>query len=249
MRTASRALLDNPHKTHGAVVGGLPGHPSTERPLWRWDTDSTTNKPYLLVLTQTAPDWTHLVEQYGWPHADGEHIRTRDYTPLLDHIDTGREFAFRVTANPVRNAQSRKPASGTDQNTPRTQLSPRTAHRTPAHQLSWFLSRTSRWGFDIPPAPVPASADTPADASMPPAPDVRLLQPRRLSFHKNPRPRQGQGKTKPVVLHVATFEGRMRVTDPDALVRTLLTGLGPAKAYGCGLLTLAPLPGTPVGKE
>ncbi|WP_413807637.1 type I-E CRISPR-associated protein Cas6/Cse3/CasE [Streptomyces sp. OE57] len=37
---------------------------------------------------------------------------------------------------------------------------------------------------------------------------------------------------------IATFRGRPRVTDPDAL----LTGIGPAKGYGQGLLTLAPLP-------
>ncbi|CAM5647175.1 hypothetical protein STENM327S_06149 [Streptomyces tendae] len=39
----------------------------------------------------------------------------------------------------------------------------------------------------------------------------------------------------------ATFEGRLHATDPDALRATLLGGIGPAKGYGQGLLTLAPL--------
>jgi CRISPR system Cascade subunit CasE len=37
-----------------------------------------------------------------------------------------------------------------------------------------------------------------------------------------------------------TFDGRLEVTDPDALRRTLTQGIR-AKAYGCGLITLAPL--------
>ncbi|MFH8562045.1 type I-E CRISPR-associated protein Cas6/Cse3/CasE [Streptomyces sp. NPDC017988] len=31
--------------------------------------------------------------------------------------------------------------------------------------------------------------------------------------------------------------------EPIDLARTLISGIGPAKAYGCGLLTLAPLAG------
>lgn len=48
-----------------------------------------------------------------------------------------------------------------------------------------------------------------------------------------------QGKT--VTLVTATFESQLRVTDPGALRHTLTHGIGPAKGYGCGLLTLAPL--------
>lgn len=40
-----------------------------------------------------------------------------------------------------------------------------------------------------------------------------------------------------------TFDGRLEVTDPAALRRTLTQGIGKAKAYGCGLITLAPLTG------
>nr|WP_272926766.1 type I-E CRISPR-associated protein Cas6/Cse3/CasE [Streptomyces sp. SID4946] len=44
-----------------------------------------------------------------------------------------------------------------------------------------------------------------------------------------------------ITLSTATFEGRLHVTDPDALRASLLDGIGPAKGYGQGLLTLAPL--------
>jgi len=37
-------------------------------------------------------------------------------------------------------------------------------------------------------------------------------------------------------LVTATFEGELRVSDPDRLAALLENGIGPAKAFGCGLL-------------
>jgi CRISPR system Cascade subunit CasE len=229
-RQKSRELLANPHKTHGAVLAGLPD-PEVERPLWRWDT-GRERRPYLLVLTHTVADWAHLVEQCGWPAADGDHVITRDYTPLIRQLGEGREFAFRVTANPVQNVPA--PAQ---ESTPEPSAKPgravRKGHRTAAHQQRWFLERAERWGFQVPPALLD---DPEADD----VPDMRITQRQRLSFAK----RKGG---KPVILTTATFEGRLRITDSELFTRTLLRGLGPAKAYGCGLLTLAPLPATARG--
>ena len=39
----------------------------------------------------------------------------------------------------------------------------------------------------------------------------------------------------------ATFQGVLEVTSADALREALVNGVGRAKAYGCGLLTLAPV--------
>jgi len=46
---------------------------------------------------------------------------------------------------------------------------------------------------------------------------------------------------KKVTLAVATFEGLLRVTDADLLRGMLSNGLGRAKAYGCGMMTVARL--------
>jgi CRISPR system Cascade subunit CasE len=42
------------------------------------------------------------------------------------------------------------------------------------------------------------------------------------------------GKVQPV-----SFQGALSVVDPDGLETLLLSGIGPAKAFGCGLLSLA----------
>jgi CRISPR system Cascade subunit CasE len=60
-----------------------------------------------------------------------------------------------------------------------------------------------------------------------------------MAFDKT-RSTGGQKKGKPVNVVTVTFDGRLEVTDPDALRRTLTQGIR-AKAYGCGLITLAPL--------
>jgi CRISPR system Cascade subunit CasE len=243
LRAECRKLLKNARAMHGAVLGGVPDHPLDERVLWRLDTDNP-RRPMLYVLTETKPDWTHLVERAGWPDAEGEHAAVRDYTPLLARIALGREFAFRLTANPVQNTavpdapsadQAKRITAGAT-----TVRSFRIGHRTAAAQLNWFLKRTERWGFTVPEAridaPVPGLADTAADATTCPSREVRITARDRLSFSKGDRGR-------PVVLYTATFEGHLRVTDPTLLTARLLGGIGPAKAYGCGLLTLAPLPG------
>ncbi|MGP3947191.1 type I-E CRISPR-associated protein Cas6/Cse3/CasE [Streptomyces sp. 7N604] len=233
LRAGSRNLLANPRAMRGAVLGGIPDRPTDERTLWRLDTDNP-RRPVLFVLSQSKPDWTHMVESSGWPDADGEHAAVRDYTPLLARIALGREFAFRVTANPVQNTSTPVKPSGVqaERAARGERRSYRIGHRTAAQQLTWFLQRTPRWGFEVPPAPV----DTYDDKAAEPARDLRLVARNRLSFRKN-------DAGKPVILHTATFEGRLRITDTSLLTDALLTGIGPAKAYGCGLLTLAPLPG------
>lgn len=48
---------------------------------------------------------------------------------------------------------------------------------------------------------------------------------------------QRQGST--VTLNAATFDGTLEVVEPNALRAALIGGIGRAKAYGCGLMTLA----------
>ncbi|MFJ2110332.1 MULTISPECIES: type I-E CRISPR-associated protein Cas6/Cse3/CasE [unclassified Streptomyces] len=262
LRAQSRLLLANPRAMHGAVMGGVPGAAGSERVLWRLDADNP-HRPHLFVLTSSKPDWTHVIEQAGWPDADGEHAAVRDYAPLLRQIAAGREFAFRLTASPVQNTQA--PHTPTPAQAARLDARTdskrergfRLGHRTVAAQLGWFLDRTDRWGFDIP----ASRTDTPASGLDSPAPGLDIPNPdTALDAQEAPRARDinplrevritdrqrhsfTKGGNGPrVTFHSATFEGRLRITDPTAFTTRLLEGIGPSKAYGCGLLTLAPLP-------
>lgn len=249
LRSRSRELLASPGTLHRWVAFAIPGSPAEERILWRLDSDNP-HRPQLFALTRSKPDWTHLVDEAGWPGSDGDHAIVRPYEPLLDQIAVGREFAFRLTANPVQNttkpikptpAQAAQLATSLEEGRHRRGF--RLAHRTAAAQLDWFLGRTQNWGFEIPasrtdqPAPGLDSSVIPEEVhgwERNPAHEVRITQRRRHAFDKRPGgPR--------VTFHSATFEGRLRITDASTFTARLLDGIGPAKAYGCGLLTLAPL--------
>lgn len=101
----------------------------------------------------------------------------------------------------------------------RTEPSKRFGHVTVEQQEQWLLARAQRAGFAIEQTPEGASALTVHDR-------------RSLQFER---------KGHRITLSQAVFDGVLRVLDEGTLRKTLVSGLGPAKAYGCGLLTLAPI--------
>lgn len=54
------------------------------------------------------------------------------------------------------------------------------------------------------------------------------------------RVRQGRSDHH-IIVDSALFDGVLRATDVEALTRSLLEGVGPAKAFGMGMLSIAPL--------
>lgn len=88
-------------------------------------------------------------------------------------------------------------------------------HVTAAQQEEWLYSRAERWGFEV-----TSSA---------------IRDRKQLSFA-----RRSDGSSRPVTLSTVTFDGTLRVAEPDALRVVLVAGVGRAKGYGCGLITLAP---------
>ncbi|MFI2415655.1 type I-E CRISPR-associated protein Cas6/Cse3/CasE [Streptomyces sp. NPDC018947] len=242
-RPTARRLLSSPQTMHAAVMSSFPHilpsdspAPGAPRVLWRLDQQARA-EVLLYIVSPDRPDLTHLVEQAGWPAvADAENPgwQTRPYAPLLDRLTTGDRWAFRLTANPVHTIR-------------RKEGEPRklTAHLTPVHQMGWLLDeeRQQRLGFRV--------CEKPADRRLLPEGTTHHKRPhpgdryeltvrdtRSLSFNKT---RNTDGpRDKPVTVVAVTFEGRLEVTDPEALRRTLTQGAGRARAYGCGLLTLAP---------
>ncbi len=226
LRRQAQTFLRNPHALHAAVLGGLSRQPVSERVLWRLDTDQA-HRAELLVLTESTPSWEHLVEQAGWSSADDPQQFVRDYRPLLGRVQYGREFRFRLRANPVSSTRRPTKPSGSQQKQLAQERARgvRVPHRTAAQQLEWLMDRVDRWGFgllDIPDA----------------GPAVRLIDRTQLVFTKT-----SAVASHRVVLSTATFDGVVRVTDPELARQRLLGGVGSGKAYGCGLITLAPITG------
>ncbi|ASU77288.1 type I-E CRISPR-associated protein Cas6/Cse3/CasE [Actinopolyspora erythraea] len=209
-RRGARKLLGSPQALHAAVQAGFADPSPTEegRVLWRLDTYGQ-HRVVLYTVSPDKPDFTHLVEQAGWPTT--ETWQTRDYDPLLDSLRMGQRWQFRLTANPVRSARHKE----------WTETKP-LAHVTVKQQKQWLLDRTTRLGFQL------VTSDSASEAE----PDLTIVERGTRRFN-----RQGSDL---VTISTATFEGQLEVAEPMALRHALTFGIGRAKAYGCGLLTLAP---------
>jgi len=211
-RREAQRVLSSPHVLHAAVLAAFPDPSARETGRVLWRLDIAPHRALVYIVSPERPDLTHLAEQAGWPSLE-DSWGTRPYDPVLGRIENGHRYRFRLTANPVRS--ERLPAGE------------RTAgergkvfgHVTVDQQEQWLLSRTKRLGFEI-----VAAAQTGK-------PDFVVSDRRTLTFSRR--------ETR-VTLRVATFEGTLAVTDREAFVHTLSHGIGRAKGYGCGLLTIAP---------
>lgn len=95
--------------------------------------------------------------------------------------------------------------------------SQRVGHVTADQQCDWLLSRAERLGIEL------GAEDEPT---------VKVVERGVDAFGR---------RGAQVTLARAVFEGVLVVRDPARLREAIIAGIGPGKAYGCGLLTLAPL--------
>lgn len=216
-RRHSRFLMSNPQALHAAILSSFPPDAlasfegDSKRILWRLDNASTRDDLY--IVSPVRPDLTGMVEEAGWPTQ--ETWRTRDYQSRLDNVRVGQQWRFRLVANPTV-AKKTEPGG----------KSRRVAHVTIDQQREWLLKRTSILGFKI--------------ANLEDQNTVEDTELNNLQV-SNSRIRKFKRENMMVTLSTAQFDGVLQVMDSQALQKALVEGVGPAKGYGCGLLTLAPL--------
>jgi CRISPR system Cascade subunit CasE len=210
-RRGAQRLLGSPQAMHAAVLASFPPPASpvvpeqgSARVLWRVDRAGRT-AAQLYIVSPAKPDLTHLVEQAGWPTT--QTWQSRDYSPLLDRLDEGQRWGFRLKANPVHGVRVTEGR--------RTQP---LGHVTVAQQENWLMTRAEKHGFTL-------SKGRGGD------PEVVVHSRETVRFLR-------RGET--VTLTTATYDGLLEIIDAGALRTTLVAGLGRAKGYGCGMLTLAP---------
>ena len=127
-RQALRAL-DSPEILHGMVEACFEGE--RRRNLWRLDV--LNGQMYLLMLSPEKPNLLPLEAQIGLKGCAGE---SRDYQPLLDRIQPGSIWRFRLTANPTMSI----PCPGEERGKVK-------AITIAAHQREWLIRQAQRHGF------------------------------------------------------------------------------------------------------
>ncbi|MGW0771766.1 type I-E CRISPR-associated protein Cas6/Cse3/CasE [Streptomyces sp. NPDC002676] len=135
---------------------------------------------------------------------------TKPLTPLLEALRPGLAVRYRITANAIR-----KPGATTRSLYGLSAVIPLTG----AAAEEWWIRQASKAGLKI------HSVDsTPLDTA----------RGRRDTSRQS-------GNRKPSIIHARTrFEGTALIEDTELLRQRLIDGIGKGKAYGCGLLSLAP---------
>ena len=98
-------------------------------------------------------------------------------------------------------------------------------HLTAAQQEQWLLDHGRSWGFEIP---------TAESGSF----NVSVRERHTAGFSRA-TPESGGFERGRVAITRADFLGQLVVSDIELFRRALTHGMGRAKAYGCGLMTLA----------
>jgi len=202
-RRQTMLALSSPQIMHAALESSFPKTADgPKRNLWR--VDKLNQSLYVLLQSRQKPDFTHIVEQFGWPAAD-QTWETKAYDAFLARLQDGQTWRFRLRANPVHSVKE-KDAPGRGRVL---------GHITVEQQKQWLSGRATANGFNL---------DNSAGFD--------VVQRETKKFTRS-------GKT--VTLSVAAFEGVLLIENAETFVQSLLSGIGRAKAYGCGLMTLARL--------
>lgn len=195
---------------HAAVLAGFPDAEARPEGRILWRLDQRGHERHLFVVSPERPDFTHLIEQAGWPTTDT--WDTRVYGGFIAGILPGQRWAFRLTANPTRSVPNTAPGRrGTVQ-----------ALLDEPNQRAWLERQAERNGFRI--------LERETDRGAIPSLIVRGSE--TVSFAR---------QNAKVTITRATFDGILEAVDVDRFRTALTHGIGRAKGYGCGLLTLAPL--------
>lgn len=227
-------LAADPYELHRKLIDTLPcgpkpkpaaaGQPKTADVLFR--VDATDGGPVVLVQTGVKPEWDalELARQalLHWPP------ETKPYGPKCA---LGQRLAFRLLCQPVvrQSGQFGEKSNG------KRKLGPRRACRDDAQRLDWLRRKGVACGFVVETVgltlaewrntkPLQAEGGTPIES------------------HEDAR-RRAFGPGAPQRLGAIRFDGVLVVANLDLFETALTSGLGTQKAFGFGLLSVAPVGG------
>ena len=223
-RRETLSALAYPVVMHGAIEESFEHQSKEERERKLWRIDTLGDKTYLLLLSQTPLNPDHLIEQFSPKYNKNPResfFVFKDYRKLLDRIENGQKYRFRLCANPVHNTRKKK-----DDPTSERKLY---AHVTHEQQCDWLLKRSESMGFRLDHGDEYRTSDGSVFHTHP---SFEVVADTWKIFKK------GSKHDSKVTLRQVTFEGILTVSDAKLFKEKLIQGIGHGKAYGCGLMTI-----------
>ena len=152
-----------------------------------------------------------LLQSMFEPIVSSDHARCLVCKAVDYGVMEKQQLRFRLRANPVKSVKDERKGTVTRKGTTYTR-SARVPLIKEEQQHDWLLKKFRHMGAELL--------------------AVTITQEAPLYFRKNKEKRSG--KIQPVL-----FEGVLEVTDPAAFMESQRQGIGPAKSFGMGLLSLA----------
>lgn len=215
-REAQRDLADV-YQMHRTVMSAFPQVKEARDAraelsvLHRLDVGGQSRDLTLLIQSRSLPDWSHLPEGYLTAGGELENPATKDVSKALESLREGRVLRFRLRANPTKKIDSRSTPDGLRRNGRRVDL------RTEELQLEWLFRRAEQAGFVL--VPTHRGSDVPA---------VSVGASEKMT-----------GQFRQISLAAVLFEGVLEVTNAEKFRSAITEGIGPSKAFGCGLMSVA----------
>lgn len=215
----ARRDLVSPYEMHRTILSvGFDGTPKADlgRVLFRADSDPTARTPsVVLIQSSREPTWGKLPTGYAVD------VGTKPFDP---QFRAGQRLRFRLRANPTKRVAVKNTVLGESLGGKRVGLFKEN------DQLRWLLRHAESNGFKIPGSWVPAT-------------DPETDEPIRLpNFRVDVIPEGRSFNTKAGAggwFLAVRYEGVLEVTEPIAFRNTIASGIGPAKGFGFGLLSVA----------
>lgn len=239
-RQAMRELAQ-PYEMHRTLMRAFPQVSAEESAkarekygvLFRADADERDGSVKVYVQSIAEPDWTFLSTMKGYL---AEPAEWKSVSEGYQKIQTGQFFSFRLRANPTKRLTSHSKKK--DGNPVSAKWAGKRIELVREEdQIKWLTRKgTERekgepGGFEI--VMKKAMGRDGQECLIP------CLNVRPEGKLKGLKREEGKGHE---MRHFAVlFDGLLKVTDADAFRKTIISGIGPAKAFGFGLLSVAPV--------
>ncbi len=181
--------------------------------LFRLD-PRTGGNPVIIVQSALKPDW-----EYAFHNASYLLAAPPQMKPYDPQFREGQILNFRLMANATRKKDKENRPEGKNNFGRRVPV--------PANEIeAWLTSRAMRSGFEVENLTNVQTGYLEAfkDKGDPISSDVKV---------------DGEKDGRLKRFFYARFEGKIRVSAPDSVRDTVMQGIGPGKAFGLGLLSIA----------
>lgn len=195
--------------------------------LYRIDNPKDERTPYLLIQSKIAPEWSNLLDSY--PYYFKGTPESKDLIPFLNKLLEMQNHIFKLKVNPVKRPPPKKYGKGEYRGK---------TNRIPIQReeklIKWLERKSKTSGFRLLQIHT-TNEENIFDIRVRNVPKARIKTPYR---YQNVISKKREHN---LTFHSVIFEGRLQIVNIKQFKEALISGIGPGKAFGFGMLSIYPL--------